>query len=61
MEGLHRAYLDRQVTLFAPTNDALRAFGGRRVLSQFQLSYLEIVNCHSSDDIDLLSLNHRVR
>ena len=29
MDGLHRAYLDRQLTLFAPTNDALRTFGGR--------------------------------
>ena len=35
MDGLHRAYLDRQLTLFAPTNDAIRAFGGRIVLCKF--------------------------
>ena len=35
MDGLHRAYLDRQLTLFAPNNDAIRAFGGRIVLCQF--------------------------
>ena len=42
MEGLHRAYLDRQVTLFAPTNDALRAFGGRIVLCQFPICIKEL-------------------
>ena len=30
MDGLHRSYLDRQATVFAPTNDALRAYRGRR-------------------------------
>ena len=43
MEGLHRAYLDRQVTLFAPTNDALRAFGGRIVQRQFPRNQIGIV------------------
>ena len=42
MEGLHRAYLDRQVTLFAPTNDALRAFGGRIVLCHFPICIKEL-------------------
>jgi hypothetical protein len=30
MEGLHRAFLDRQVTLFAPTNHAVLAFKGKK-------------------------------
>ena len=29
IDGLHKAFLDRQVTLFAPTNDALRRHAGR--------------------------------
>ncbi len=30
MEGLHKAFLDRAVTLFAPNNQAMRRFRGRR-------------------------------
>ena len=27
-EGLHKAYLDNYVTVFAPTNNAMNSFGG---------------------------------
>lgn len=31
LEGLHRAFLDRTVTVFAPTNDAMVRFKGRKI------------------------------
>ncbi len=33
LEGLHRAFFGRQVTLFAPNNAAIREFTGRRTES----------------------------
>ena len=40
MEGLHRAFLDRQVTLFAPTNAAMAAFKGRRHSENLILNHM---------------------
>ena len=40
MEGLHRSFLNRQVTLFAPTNSALAKFKGRKHSENLILNHM---------------------